>query len=126
MSSTCSVPSSTNETAPTWMPIIFFDSPGKAIAGIASAAPAPAVSFTNSRRFRSGLSTEKSSPKIWQTWVTLNRPTLHRLAQILSQRQAAVIVELLVACPAYRIAHPFHFNLSAKLQPFELRTLRQD
>src|SRR5262245_2061211 len=39
------------------MPTIFFDSPGNAIDGTASAAPAPAVSFTNSRRFNSGFNT---------------------------------------------------------------------
>src|ERR1700757_4999755 len=62
MSSTRSVPSSTKDTAPTWMPIIFGVATDPAGLGIASAAPAPAVTFMNSRRFRSAFM-DKDSPR---------------------------------------------------------------
>jgi hypothetical protein len=54
-SRTVSVPSSTNETAPTWMPIILEDAAVCPGAGIAKAALAPAAIFRNSRRFTSAL-----------------------------------------------------------------------
>src|SRR4051812_35325735 len=54
MSRTRPVPSSTNEIAPTWMPIILLEETAACPRdGIARAALAPAVIFRNSRRFTS-------------------------------------------------------------------------
>src|SRR5579871_1648815 len=108
------------------MPIIFLDSPGNAIAGMANAAPAPAVSFTNSRRLSSGFSADGSFRKRRFADEASLAGKLHRLAQIFSQRQAAIVVELLMARPTHGIAHAFDFNLRAEFQSFELRPLRQN
>jgi hypothetical protein len=54
-SRTLSVPSSTNEIAPTWMPIILEETALCPEVGMAKAAPAPAVIFRKSRRFTSRL-----------------------------------------------------------------------
>src|ERR1700757_3146310 len=99
------------------MPIIFFDSPGNASDGTASAAPAPAVSFTNSRRFNSGFNTDESFRMASNRQRALP-PMLYRLSEIFPQSQAAILVQFLMARPAHGIPHPLHFNLSAELQPF--------
>src|ERR1700722_1033213 len=56
MSRTFSVPSSTKETAPIWMPIVGAVAAAWESVGTARAAVVPAATFRKSRRFRSGMS----------------------------------------------------------------------
>src|SRR5262249_28274463 len=50
---------------------------------------------------------------------------LYRLMQVLAKRKASAVVELLMACPPYRITHGFYFKLCMEPQSFKLRTLWQ-
>src|SRR5262252_3213537 len=45
--------------------------------------------------------------------------------QVPAKRKASVVVELLMACPLYRITHGFYFKLCMEPQSFKLRTLWQ-
>src|SRR5262249_58958621 len=102
------------------MPIIGLGSLASPTAGNAKEAPAPVVTLRNSRRLRSDCCTDPSFPGSGDYDARLDS-----MAQILAERKAAVLVELLMAGPAHRIAHTLYFKVRANLQALKLRTSRQ-
>jgi hypothetical protein len=54
-----------------------------------------------------------------------NRRSLDLLTEVGTQRERAIIVQLLVTSPAHRTAHSLYLNLSPKFQSFPIGDVRK-